>query len=173
MVSLIACLARNGAIGNGNKLLYHLAADMRRFVALTTSHTIVMGHNTYLSLPHGALPQRRNIVITHANRSIEGCEVCHSLEEAIQGFGKPEGSTLPTSADQGEIFIIGGESIYRQAMAYADKLYLTIVDDIPEEADTFFPPINGEEWEEISSEYRQEGRFHFKFVDYQHKQKHI
>lgn len=140
-ISIIAALALNRAIGHENRLLYHLPDDMKRFKALTTGHTVVMGRKTFESLPKGALPNRRNIVLTRQDMRFEGAETCHSLEEALSRCGAEE-----------EVFIIGGAEVYRQSIGMAQKMYLTIVHDSPEEADAFFPPIDPEQWAEESKE---------------------
>lgn len=133
MINLIACLDKEGAIGYQNQLLFHLRKDMERFRQLTTGHTIIMGRKTYESLSNGALPNRRNIVISHENLNLKNCIVCHSLEEA-----------LATSKD--DVFIIGGASIYEQALPLADRMYLTIVDKISTNTDTYFPKWEEKTW---------------------------
>ena len=84
MVSIIAAVAKNRAIGYQNKLIYWLPNDLKRFKALTTGHTIIMGRNTFLSLPKGALPNRRNIVLSRSTKAFEGCDVYPSIEEALK-----------------------------------------------------------------------------------------
>ena len=79
-ITLIAAVARNRAIGLDNKLLYWLPEDMKRFKRLTTGHTIIMGRKTYESLPKGALPNRRNIVLSRQERELPGCECYTSLK---------------------------------------------------------------------------------------------
>ncbi len=154
MLSIIACISKgNRAIGYNNQLLYHIKEDMVRFKELTIGHTIIMGRKTYESLPHGALPKRRNLVVSKTLREIPGCEVVSSIEEAWKAEGE-------------EIFVIGGESIYRQAIPLADKLYLTIVDDEPQQADTFFPSFNLEDWEMAKKEMRNENGLSFTFLTY-------
>lgn len=139
MLSIIACISKkHRAIGYQNRLLYAIPSDMTRFRMLTTGHTIIMGRKTFESLPNGALPNRRNIVISKTKEQITGCEVFASLEEAL---------AARKEAAEDECFIIGGASIYEQALPFADKLYLTIVEKEPEHADTFFPEINPAEWE--------------------------
>ena len=81
MISIIAAVAKNRAIGYENKLIYWLPNDLKRFKALTTGHTIIMGRNTFLSLPKGALPNRRNIVLSRSTKDFPGCDVYSSLEE--------------------------------------------------------------------------------------------
>lgn len=170
MLSIIACISKdNRAIGYENRLLYHLPSDMVRFRELTTGHTIVMGRKTFESLPNGALPHRRNIVVSKSLKEIDGGEVYPTLEEALRAaqddtLSAPKEDTGITSPE--EIFIIGGESIYRQALPAARKLYLTIVDKEPEQADTFFPEINPDEWEVAEKEMRNENGLSFSFLTY-------
>ena len=167
MLSIIACISQtNRAIGYQNRLLYHIKSDLTRFRELTTGHTIIMGRKTYESLPNGALPHRQNIVVSRSKKKLEGCEVYPNLEAALKAA---EGKTEET-------FIIGGESIYRQSLPAAHKLYLTVVDDTvvndaevndaPQQADAFFPEINPEEWELIEKEMRNENGLSFSFLTY-------
>ena len=172
MLSIIACISQtNRAIGYQNRLLYHIKCDLTRFRELTTGHAIIMGRKTYESLPHGALPHRRNIVVSHNLKELEGCEVYPSLKEAVEAAGKPADTAgkavnAPCPISNEEIFIIGGESIYRQILPEAHKLYLTVVDDTPQQADAFFPDINAEEWELIGKEMRTENDVSFSFLTY-------
>lgn len=157
MITIIAAVAKNGAIGFENKLIYWLPNDLKRFKQLTTGHTVVMGRKTFESLPKGALPNRRNIVLSRQKRDFEGCDCYPSLRKAL----------ATCQADE-EIFIIGGASIYKEALAVADRLCLTEIDDIPAQADTFFPEI-GEEWQEIARENHEPDERHahrYDFVDY-------
>ena len=172
MLSIIACISQtNRAIGYQNRLLYHIKSDLTRFRELTTGHAIIMGRKTYESLPNGALPHRRNIVVSRSMKEMEGCEVYPNLDAALKAA---EGKTEET-------FIIGGESIYRQSLPVARKLYLTVVDDTtvndaevndaaidapPHQADAFFPEINPEEWELIEKEMRNENGLSFSFLTY-------
>ena len=157
MISIIAAVAKNGAIGYKNKLIYWLPNDLKRFKTLTTGHTIIMGRNTFLSLPKGALPNRRNVVLSRSAKAFDGCDVYPSLEEALKHCTPDE-----------DIYIIGGASVYKQALPLADRLCLTEIDDTPAEADTFFPPYN-EGWKEESREdHPVDDRhdFPYSFVDY-------
>ena len=93
MLSIIACISKvHRAIGYKNRLLYAIPSDMTRFRMLTTGHTIIMGRKTFESLPNGALPNRRNIVISKTKEQITGCEVCSSLEEALAARKEEVGS---------------------------------------------------------------------------------
>ena len=157
MISIIAAVAKNRAIGFQNKLIYWLPNDLKRFKALTTGHTIIMGRNTFLSLPKGALPNRRNIVLSRSAKAFEGCDVYPSLEEALAHCSNDE-----------EVFIIGGASVYTQALKIADRLCLTEIDDTPAEADTFFPPY-ADDWKESAREDHDIDEKHaqrYSFVDY-------
>ena len=179
MFSIIACISKvHRAIGYKNRLLYAIPSDMTRFRMLTTGHTIIMGRKTFESLPNGALPNRRNIVISKTREQITGCEVCSSLEEALAARKEEVGSKKTAASKEAvgskeasdECFIIGGASIYEQALPFADKLYLTIVEKEPEHADTFFPKINPAEWEVTEKEMRNENGLPFTFLTLYRKQ---
>ena len=157
-LALIAAIARNNAIGNKNKLIYWLPNDLKRFKELTTGHTIIMGSNTFRSLPKGALPNRRNIVLSRKESSFAGCETFSSLDEALANCTNEE-----------VVYIIGGEMLYRTALPMASILCLTEVDDTPEEADAFFPQFNRNEWEVIEQEKHgtdEKHNFNYNFVTY-------
>ncbi len=144
IISIIVAIAENNAIGKDNDLLYHIPGDLPRFKKITSGHSVIMGRNTYLSLPNGALPNRKNIVISdNLKDCFDGCIIVHSIEEAIE---KCMGET--------EVFVIGGGMIYKQFMPIADKIYLTKVHEKPE-ADTFFPEIKEDEWKISEVEERK------------------
>ncbi|MDE5981348.1 MAG: dihydrofolate reductase [Bacteroidaceae bacterium] len=156
MISIIAAVAQNRAIGFQNKLLYWLPNDLKRFKALTTGHTIVMGRKTFESLPKGALPNRRNVVISRQNISFPGAEVFPSLEAALQSCAAGE-----------DVYIIGGATVYEQAMPLADRLCLTEIQDTPAEADAFFPDYS--DWKVIAVEKHgtdEKHAFDYHFTDY-------
>lgn len=137
ILSIIVAQASNRAIGKDNDLLWHLPSDLKRFKALTTGHTILMGRKTFESLPKGALPNRRNVVISRSVTRIDGAEVYPSLEQALSALSAQE-----------EVFVIGGGEIYAQTLPLAQRLYLTEVHASYPEAHTFFPAIALEEWQE-------------------------
>lgn len=142
MISIIAAIAENRAIGVNNNLPWKLPNDMKRFKKLTTDHTVIMGRKTFESLPNGALPNRTNIVITRNNAvTFENCILFDNLQDAIKKYNTQE-----------EVFIIGGAGIYDQAINFADKLYITLVRHSFENADAFFPEINQDEWIMIEQE---------------------
>ena len=160
MITIIAAVAKNRAIGYQNKLIYWLPNDLKRFKALSTGHTIIMGRNTFLSLPKGALPNRRNIVLSRSQKVFPGCDVYASLEEALKHCTPDE-----------DIYIIGGASVYRQALKLANRLCLTEIDDTPANADTFFPPYEDDWQEESREDHPIDDRhdFRYSFVDYVRK----
>lgn len=139
MISIIVAMSPQRAIGFRNRLPWHLPEDLAHFKALTTGHTIIMGRKTFESLPNGALPHRRNVVITRQREAMQqrvhDCALYDSLEEALKLEAKDK-----------EVFIIGGESIYRQSLPYANKIYATLVGQEPKAADAWFPEIDMSEW---------------------------
>lgn len=156
MINIIAAVARNRAIGFENKLLYWLPNDLKRFKALTTGHTIIMGRNTFESLPKGALPNRRNVVLSRSVKELPGCEVYPTLEEALESCKSDE-----------DVYIIGGARVYEQAISMADRLCLTEIDDLPAEADAFFPDYS--DWKVETKETHpkdEKHAFEYAFVDY-------
>ena len=158
MISIIAAVAQNLAIGYDNKLLYWLPNDLKRFKALTTGHTIIMGRRTFESLPKGALPNRRNVVLTRSQSIFPGAEVYPSLQDA-----------LDSCAPEEDVYIIGGASVYKEALPLADRLCLTEVQDTPTLADVFFPKFSHAEWKETWVEEHQPDErhtHHYRFVDY-------
>lgn len=162
MIYIIVATDKNLAIGNQNKLLFWLPNDLKRFKELTTGNTIIMGRNTFLSLPKGALPNRRNIVLsTRKDASFPGAETFSSLEEAINNCSKEE-----------KVFIIGGASVYKQALPLADVLCITEIDAVAPEADTYFPNIDPTIWKEKSRESHPADEKHpcpYAFVEYVRK----
>ena len=165
-INIIAAVARNRAIGQDNKLIYWLPNDLKRFKALTTGHTIVMGRKTFDSLPKGALPNRRNVVLTRSLKAEGGGLRSEGGEEF---FYPSLEAALASCKEDEEVFVIGGASIYEQAMAVADRLLLTEVDDVPEKADAFFPDYS-EGWRETKREAHPKDErhaFEYAFVDYE------
>lgn len=160
-ISIIVAIASNYAIGKDNDLLWHISDDLKRFKRITSGKTVVMGKNTFYSLPFRPLPKRRNIVLTDkADEKIEGCEMAYSIEHAIELMDSDS-----------ENFIMGGGSIYRQFMEVADKLYITRVHK-DFEADTFFPNIEESVWkliEKTNMAPEKEGSFSFSYEVYTRK----
>ena len=140
MISLIAAVARNRALGKDGQLLWHLPEDMKHFRETTCGKPVVMGRKTWESLPEKfrPLPGRQNIVVSRDPAyKAHGADLAGSLEGALALAGGAE-----------EVFVIGGEQLYRAALPFADRLYLTEVELEPE-ADAFFPELNPAVWQEV------------------------
>jgi len=155
-ISIIVAIAENFAIGKNNDLLFYLPNDLKRFKAITTGRTIIMGRNTLLSLPKWPLPNRRHVVISdNPDDNFEGCEMASSIDEAAQMVETEE-----------EAFVIGGGMVYRQFYPFAGKLYLTLVHK-PFEADIFFPEIDYTDWVEESREDHndEKNNFDYSYID--------
>ena len=157
MISIIVAIAENRAIGFENKLIYWLPNDLKRFKSLTTGNTIIMGRKTFESLPKGALPNRRNIVLSRTGKAEDfpGADLYPSLREALENC-------------TGEVFIIGGASVYAEALPIANRLCLTYIHDTPAQADTFFPEWKEDEWEETFREDHETDEKHshrYSFID--------
>ena len=141
MITIIVAIASNGAIGKDNDLLWHIPDDLKRFKAITTGHTVIMGRRTWESLHRRPLPNRRNIVITDVRgEAFAGCDMAYSIEEA-----------LGLCRNGGEHFIIGGASVYRQFLPHANRLLLTRVHK-DFEGDVFFPEIDYSQWKLVETE---------------------
>ncbi len=156
-ISIIVAVSENGVIGKDNQLLWHLSGDLKRFKALTTGHTIVMGRNTFLSIGR-ALPNRRNVVLSNTMKSgeVENVEVFSSIEDLEKSLSKDE-----------EVFIIGGGKVYKQFLPLATKVYLTRVYTVVD-GDTTFPEL-GEEWKEVAREKMsadEKNEYDYDFIDY-------
>lgn len=138
-ISLIAAVAENRVIGKDNDLIWHLPEDLRFFKRVTSGHHILMGRKNYESIGR-PLPKRTNVIITRNTAyQVEGCEVVHSLDEALE-LARKNGET--------EAFVIGGGEIYAQALSVADRLYYTKVNGSPD-GDTYFPEVDWSQWKEI------------------------
>ena len=143
MLSLIAAVARNRAIGKDNRLLWHLPEDMRHFREITRGKPLIMGRKTWESLPEKfrPLPGRLNVVVSRDPLyPATGAILASSLEAALR-------QAYSACSPSAEIFVIGGAELYRQALPLADRLYLTEVDE-DFAGDTFFPEVSPEEWQE-------------------------
>ncbi|SFD10739.1 dihydrofolate reductase [Algibacter pectinivorans] len=160
-LTIIVAAAENNAIGLGNKLIWHLSDDLKRFKALTNGHHIIMGRKTFESFPK-PLPNRTHVVITRQEdySAHAGVIVVHSLEDAIDAARKDSNP-----------YIIGGGQIYKQAMAIADKIELTRVHE-NFDADTYFPEIDTNVWKETANTFHTKDETHaheFSFITYTRK----
>ena len=159
VLSLVAIVARNGAIGRDNTLLWRLPEDLKHFKRTTLGSPVIMGRKTWDSIGR-PLPGRRNIVVTRdLHWQVAGAERAGSLEAA-----------LALTSDEARLFVIGGAQIYAQALPIADELVLTEV-DADAEADTFFPPWDRDAFDRHAGEpHRSEQGFDYRFVTYRRKQ---
>jgi len=157
MLTIIAAVAKNNALGKDNKLIWHLPADLKRFKNVTLGHHVIMGRKTFESLGK-PLPNRINIIITRdSNYTAEGCIVTNSLTQA-----------LDAAKDDTDPFILGGAEIYKQALEFADVLDLTIVHH-EFDADVFFPEIDLTVWKETSRKSFKaddKNKYDYSFVKY-------
>ncbi len=158
MITIIAAIANNNALGKDNDLIWHLPADLKRFKKVTSGHFILMGRNTFESIGK-PLPNRTSVIITRNNDYFkDGCLVANSIEEAVE-LSKEE-----------DVFIIGGAQIYKQAIekGLVDQLDITIVHH-DFEADVFFPEIDLNIWKEVSREdckADEKNKYDYSFVSY-------
>ena len=158
MITIIAAIANNNALGKDNQLIWHLSADLKRFKKLTTGHHIIMGRKTFESIGK-PLPNRTTIIITrNKDYKQKGCLVAHSLKDALE-MAKNDNSP----------FIIGGAQIYKEAIKIVDKLDITFVHH-DFKADVFFPEIDLKIWKETSREYfkaDEKNKFDYSFVTFE------
>lgn len=154
MVSMICAVGKNREIGFENKLLWNLPKDLKHFKDTTAGHTVIMGQKTFESIGK-VLPGRNNIILSlDPSFRVEGAEIFNDLKKVLDKY----------KDSKEEVFVIGGASIYKQFLPYADKLYLTLVEDSPE-ADVFFPDYS--EFKNIisESEVQEENSVKYRFVE--------
>lgn len=145
MISMIAAIGKNNELGKNNNLIWHFKEDMKYFKDTTMGHTVVMGRKTYESLP-GTLSGREMIVIS--TKTISGVKTYNNIDKVVCKY---------KDSDE-EVFICGGASIYREFLPYANRLYLTEIDSVDKDADTYFPEFNRREWKrKLLAKYEQKG----------------
>lgn len=147
-MKLIVAVDKNWAIGNKNKLLISIPADMKHFRAITTGHVIIMGRKTLESFPQSQpLGKRVNIVLSkNEDYKVNGATIVHSIEELQEELKQ---------YDKEEIYVIGGESIYRALLPFCDTAIVTKIDE-SYEADTYFPNLDEmEDWEMVEESEEQ------------------
>ena len=158
MITIIAAIANNNALGKDNQLIWHLSADLKRFKKLTTGHHIIMGRKTFESIGK-PLPNRTTIIITrNKDYKQEGCLVAHSLDKALKMVKNDDSP-----------FIIGGAQIYKEAIKIVDKLDITFVHH-DFKADVFFPEIDLKIWKETDRENfkaDEKNKFDYSFVTFE------
>ena len=156
---IIVAISDNNAIGRNNELLWHISEDLRFFKRTTLGCPVIMGRRTFDSIGH-ALPKRVNIVISRGFNTAEEVAVAGSLEAA---FKVAEETNLE------KCFVIGGGQIYAQALPLVDRLIVTHVHTVIEDADTFFPEIDPEVWHVAQRSellHDEESGYDFEFVEY-------
>lgn len=161
-VSIIVAMDNYYGIGRNNNLLCYLPADLKHFKSLTSNHTVIMGRNTFQSLPNGPLPNRRNIVISTKllGKTNLGYEVVSSFWNALE-----------LCKDEEEVFAIGGANVYRDALKVANCMYITHIHSVFQ-ADTFFPKVKKNEWKKVEEEsYLPNGknRYPYTFMKFERK----
>lgn len=164
MISIIAAVSRNGVIGKENELPWKLAGDLKYFAEVTKGKSVIMGRKTFESIKKKLghpLPGRRNIIVTR-NRDFRtaGAEVVYSLEEAVNLI-----------KDEKEAFIIGGAEIYKEAVSFTDRIYLTQV-ETKIEGDAFFPDVTVDKWNLIRAEAHkkdEKNEYDYTFLTYEKK----
>ena len=160
MITVIAAIAKNNALGKDNDLIWYLPADLKRFKKVTTGHYILMGRNTFESIGK-PLPNRTTIIITrNKNYSKEGCLTAGSIEEAVE-----------LAKEEAQVFIIGGAQIYKEIMAkdLADQLDITLVHS-EFDADVYFPEIDAKVWKEaVREDFKADEKndYDYSFISYQ------
>lgn len=159
-LSIIVAIDQNNAIGKNNQMLTHLPNDLKYFKHVTSGYSVIMGRKTFESLPKGALPNRRNIVITrNYDLSFPNCEMAESINHALE-----------MTKDEEIVFIIGGGTIYSEMVNQVDKLYITHIQHSFVGAEVFFPLIDPKIWKEVWREDHQADEKHeydFSFVQYE------
>ena len=145
-LSIIAAIGQNNELGINNQLIWHLKKDMKFFKETTINHKIVMGRKTFESLPK-LLVNREHIILTKQNINLPNVKIFHDISSFLKAY---------ESLDE-EIFNIGGQSIYKELLEYADKLYLTEI-EATSKADAYFPTFDKNDFEkEILSENEEDG----------------
>ncbi len=137
MLSIIVAVAKNNVIGRNNELIWHIPEDLKRFKEITTGKTIIMGRNTFFSLGR-VLPNREHVVLTHLKEEVSDdpqVTTVYSLDDLQKYID-----------DEEENFVIGGAMMYKTLMPYANKMYITEIDE-EFEGDAFFPEIDKSKWE--------------------------
>lgn len=169
MISAIVAIDENNAIGKDNHLLEKISKDMQRFKELTMNRIVIMGYNTYKSIPSGKLPNRFNIIISKNTEDYlrNGNGVSFATSKTVEKMLDLDRKYL---SPEEKIWIIGGEKIYRDYFHYIDKLYVTKIFKSFPDADRFFPEINKNDWEfKESSEIFEENGTKFQFLTYTSK----
>ena len=162
MINIIVAVDKNWAIGKNNRLMWSIPADMKFFRETTTGNIVIMGRKTLESFPQGQpLKKRTNIVITrNRNYKVKDAILVHSTEEALEEAKKHEG----------EIYVIGGESVYRAMLPYCDRAYVTKIDHTYD-ADTYFPNLDEDKDWQMTKISEEQTCFDLEFYFYKYEKK--
>ena len=161
MISIIVAISDNYAIGREGDMPWHIGADLQYFKRVTSGHPVIMGRRTWESLGCRPLKNRQNIVVSRTMSPQEGIQVASSLRSAL------------AMAEGDEVFVIGGGKLYAEAMPLADRLYVTHVHTVIEDADTFFPQIDPDVWglTGVGEIQRDDATgYEFEFAEYDRKE---
>jgi len=153
-ITIIAAIGQNRELGKNNDLIWHLKGDLQFFKEKTTNHKIIMGMNTFKSLP-GFLPNREHIILSHQEIKIAGATIFNSLDTLLNYL---------TNLDE-EVFIIGGSSIYKLFVPYADELVLTEI-EASADADVYFPEFDKNKYERTVIKENSDNEISYKHVSY-------
>ena len=171
MINIIAAIGKNRELGAKNKLLWHIPKDMAHFKKLTLGQVVIMGRKTYQSLPkkYQPLPDRINIVVTRKNPNTIFSRSKKDGKTRLFFFSSLQEAIDEARKFKKEIFIIGGASLYQQAISLADRLYLTLIDQLFPQADVFFPDYS--DFEVIDEKKDADDNFRFSFLILKRKNK--
>lgn len=156
--TIIAAIGKNNELGKDNKLMWSLKGDLKFFKEKTTNHTIIMGRKTFESLGR-LLPNRKHVVISSNNNFPNEVDVYNNINSLLNHY--------KNSSE--ELFIIGGAKIYSEFIKYANKIYLTEIDESFNDADAFFPSFNKDEWEREELLSNSENGLEYKHILYKKK----
>ena len=159
MLSIITAIAKNNVIGKDNKLIWHLPEDLKRFKEITSGKTIIMGRKTFESLGR-ILPNRKHVVISRNNnlKLDPQVEIIHDIKDLEKYINSEE-----------EVFVIGGETIYKLLIPYCKRLYITKIEE-DFHGDTFFPEIDKKVWkitEEVPGIKDDKNPYEYKYINYE------
>ena len=150
MINIIAAVGKNLELGKDNKLIWYIPEDLKYFKEVTTKKTVVMGRRTYESIGK-PLPNRKNIVLTKQNIKIDNVTIIHDYKEIIN--------------EQEDVFIIGGETVYKLFLPLTDNIYLTEIEEVSE-ADSYFPIFDKKEYKKEIIKKGEFNNINYSFVVY-------
>lgn len=152
MISIVAAIGINNELGKNNKLIWNLPKDLLFFKRLTERGVVVMGYKTFESIGH-LLPNRKNVIITHRNIKIKDAIVCNDIDDLVND-------------NNNDLYIIGGAKIYEEFLQIADNMYITEINQEDNNADTFFPVFDMNEWDRVLIDEEEENNINYQHVLY-------